>query len=424
MEKESIKYTRQIIDDYYQPREVPHCALEESAKSENERLNWHNANRRFAACAAMYEWLDNQGILKKESFCYDVIPERMIDDVLHNKQINFAIDSETLVKYRDQMLASGVSDADLAVSYILAEDKNVVEPSCISGAVCLTWVMQTYRDSCGCVGRSWETLHEQHYYLDSQTGIGETSSLYHEAKLGLQGGVLTEDEYFNMVKKGISLIYKQDRTVYLSNVPAFFVRTTKNPATLSVALPCDNSKSDDGKMRLFVNVSDVSTDRYGKKIINIGDVESYIKVSVKKNGEYQSIEEPTLELAKRWYADRKEHAENYKKTRNAPVCIKGIHPNNIKDAGKENGQDGYERSKVTLPNIGTFYIYTSRLSQTENGIDVDFSSGLESVWLYTIEENMGKTKTRMNAYNIAQLWEKQQSERQQTSPEEDVEQEK
>ena len=65
----------------------------------------------------------------------------------------FALDTKALLPLRSAMEHSGTKDAALAVHYLFDEP---CSPCLYSGAVELGWLMSTYRDVDGCVGRSWE----------------------------------------------------------------------------------------------------------------------------------------------------------------------------------------------------------------------------------------------------------------------------
>ena len=100
-------------------------------------------NKKIVAVNNMYAWLYDQGILEKTSFVY-----KDYSDVTY-----FAVDAKDLEPYRKEMEASNVDGAALAVSHIFDEHYT---PCRYSGAIELGWMMATYRDVDGCVGRSWE----------------------------------------------------------------------------------------------------------------------------------------------------------------------------------------------------------------------------------------------------------------------------
>lgn len=100
-------------------------------------------NQRVLAVNAMYGWLYAKGILKAEAFAF----------VDYDDAVFFAMDVNDLLKYRAEMEASGCNNAALAVRYIFDEEYT---PCIYSGAFQPGWLMHTYRDCGGCVGRSWE----------------------------------------------------------------------------------------------------------------------------------------------------------------------------------------------------------------------------------------------------------------------------
>lgn len=100
-------------------------------------------NQKIIAVNSMYDWLYKKGILKKESFIFKDYENASF----------FALDVNNLKKYRKEMEESGVQEALLAVSHIFDLD---YQPCRYSGAIQLAYPMVTYRDSGGCVGRSWE----------------------------------------------------------------------------------------------------------------------------------------------------------------------------------------------------------------------------------------------------------------------------
>lgn len=100
-------------------------------------------NRRITAVNNMYAWLYEKGILENVSFKF-----KDYSDVTH-----FAFDTNDLLAYREEMEKSDAEDAALAVQHIFDVEYT---PCKYSGAIELTWTMQTYREVDGCVGRSWE----------------------------------------------------------------------------------------------------------------------------------------------------------------------------------------------------------------------------------------------------------------------------
>ena len=108
----------------------------------NEDVN-SEFNTIVRAINDMYAFLYKQGVLKEKSFV-----SKDLEDAFY-----FAVDTSDLEFYREEMLNSGVENAELAVKHIF--DENHTE--CFyCGAITLSWTMSTYRDNCGCVGRSWE----------------------------------------------------------------------------------------------------------------------------------------------------------------------------------------------------------------------------------------------------------------------------
>lgn len=100
-------------------------------------------NEKILAVNDMYGWLYEQGILKRISFEF-----KDYSDVTY-----FAFDVEDLKPYRSQMERCGIKNAKLAVVHIFDIQYT---PCFYSGAIELSWTMQTYRDNGGCAGRSWE----------------------------------------------------------------------------------------------------------------------------------------------------------------------------------------------------------------------------------------------------------------------------
>ena len=100
-------------------------------------------NKKILCINEMFGWLYNQGILEKVSFEF-----KDYSDCAH-----FAVDTKDLTVYRDQMEASGLPNASLAVRHIFDEPYT---PCQYSGAIELGWTMSSYRDVDGSVGRSWE----------------------------------------------------------------------------------------------------------------------------------------------------------------------------------------------------------------------------------------------------------------------------
>lgn len=110
---------------------------------EPEKENNKKFNRKIIAVNNMYGWLYEQGILREVSSKF-----KDYDDMTF-----FVLDVKDLGIYREQMENSGVEDAALAVQHIFNEEYS---PCKYSGAIQLSWIMFTYRDFDGTVGRSWE----------------------------------------------------------------------------------------------------------------------------------------------------------------------------------------------------------------------------------------------------------------------------
>jgi len=124
-------------------------------------------NRKIVAVNDMYGWLYEKGILRNVSFEFKDYPESTY----------FALDVKDLEPYRSEMEKCGVKDAELAVHHIF--DKEYT-PCIYSGAIELGWTMLTYRDTGGCIGKSWETEFVKHlsgnaaheiYVLQNEKGV-------------------------------------------------------------------------------------------------------------------------------------------------------------------------------------------------------------------------------------------------------------
>ena len=98
---------------------------------------------RVNAVNAAYGYLYEKGILKKVSFEY----------LEFDGCVMFALDTDTLLPYREEMEASGFQGMDTACSHIFDQEYT---PCLYSGAVELTWTMSTYREFDGTTERSWE----------------------------------------------------------------------------------------------------------------------------------------------------------------------------------------------------------------------------------------------------------------------------
>lgn len=108
-----------------------------------ESLDTRRFNEKILAVNNMYGWLYEQGVLREESFKFKD----------YSDMVYFALDVKDLERYREMMVNSGVKGAELAVHHIFDE---AYSPCLYSGAIQLSWLMMTYRDFDGTVGRSWE----------------------------------------------------------------------------------------------------------------------------------------------------------------------------------------------------------------------------------------------------------------------------
>ena len=97
----------------------------------------------------MYSWLLAQGILEKVCFAFRNYPNTTY----------FAFDAEELLPYRKQMEESGVKGAEETCCLIFDEQ---ITPCMYTGAIQFHEPMLTYRDNCGCVGRSREITLVRH----------------------------------------------------------------------------------------------------------------------------------------------------------------------------------------------------------------------------------------------------------------------
>lgn len=123
-----------VINDFYK---------KDAEYNFDERIMSENFYNRTKAVREMYEYLDQKGILKTASFEY----------FTNDYGTSFAVDTKDLECYREEMLNSGTYMPELAVRWIFDEE---VTPCIFCGAIKLSWTMLTYRDNCGCVGKSWE----------------------------------------------------------------------------------------------------------------------------------------------------------------------------------------------------------------------------------------------------------------------------
>lgn len=108
-----------------------------------ESLDTRRFNEKILAVNNMYGWLYEKGILREESFKFKD----------YSDMVYFALDVKDLERYREMMVNSGIEGAELAVHHIFDE---AYSPCLYSGAIQLSWLMMTYRDFDGTVGRSWE----------------------------------------------------------------------------------------------------------------------------------------------------------------------------------------------------------------------------------------------------------------------------
>lgn len=128
---------QRIVCDIYSKDKLRLWEFDENSTSTQD------FNRRITAVNNMYAWLYEKGILEKVSFEFKDYSEATY----------FAFDVKDLLPYRNEMEKSSIVDAALAVQHIFDEE---YIPCKYSGAIELTWTMQTYRSVDGCVSRSWE----------------------------------------------------------------------------------------------------------------------------------------------------------------------------------------------------------------------------------------------------------------------------
>ena len=162
-----------------------------------DSLDTQKFNQKIAAVNNMYGWLYDQGILQKVAF-----EIRDYSDVTY-----FAFDAKDLESYRDEMMQSGVQDADLAVAHIFDVD---YQPCIYSGTIELSWTMRSYRDFDGTVGRSWECDLIRHLnssaVLDveavkNEKGIKEAVKLMFELS-GFEPSDLVKEDLAGLSKDG------------------------------------------------------------------------------------------------------------------------------------------------------------------------------------------------------------------------------
>lgn len=127
----------------------------------NKTEKYDETQEYFFSCRAMFRWLYEKGILKKISFLYKE----------EKDNICFALDTDDLILYKNQMENSGVRGSAVACNRIFGKGGYKTSPSIYSGAVSLTWTMMDYRDINGCVTKSWELLDEKYLTNDSLSVI-------------------------------------------------------------------------------------------------------------------------------------------------------------------------------------------------------------------------------------------------------------
>lgn len=143
-------HPERVINDVYHKNESPQFGDDPATPF----------NTRVRAVNDMYGYLYNKGILKKESFV-----SKDYSDALY-----FAINTKGLESYREEMINSGIENAELAVRHIFDEKYDV----CVyCGAITLGWLMVTYRDTCGCVGKSWECSGCKHFENSAVSKVAE-----------------------------------------------------------------------------------------------------------------------------------------------------------------------------------------------------------------------------------------------------------
>lgn len=125
------------------------------------------------AVLAMYKYLIECGILQKVSFKYVVV----------DNQPQFAFDTANLEAYKQQMLASGIPNAELAVKELTAVK---YQPCLYCGGVSLMNSMLTYRDFTngygGSIGRDWECARCQLRWYSKLCEIEEYSRSHQDVK--------------------------------------------------------------------------------------------------------------------------------------------------------------------------------------------------------------------------------------------------
>ena len=102
-------------------------------------------NQRLIEVNNMYAWLYNRGILEKISSFY-----KNYDTATY-----FSFETRDLRPYMAEMVNSGVEGMELAMKCLLYSE---TAPCLYSGTIQPGYIMSTYRDNCGCVGRSHECM--------------------------------------------------------------------------------------------------------------------------------------------------------------------------------------------------------------------------------------------------------------------------
>lgn len=93
----------------------------------------------------VYAWLYQAGILKKISFRY----------VEYSDMVFFAFDVKDLVPFIKQLQDANIDNVDIAIRLLFYTD---LKRCRYSGAHQLLETMETYRDNCGCLGKSYENF--------------------------------------------------------------------------------------------------------------------------------------------------------------------------------------------------------------------------------------------------------------------------
>lgn len=172
---------RIIIDTFFK-KKTP-CWNETNPKNQKDASDF---NRRIQAVNRMYGWLEEKGILKEIAFRYTQLLENGEIDT-----IDFAVDVNKLLPYREAMEQSRIEDANIAVYAIFDAD---ISPCRFCGGIELTWVMSTYRNNSGCVSRSHECYRCRDLRSEVCYEIGE-----YKRKAG---SIATIDKYWDVYEKG------------------------------------------------------------------------------------------------------------------------------------------------------------------------------------------------------------------------------